>query len=190
MLVVFTCVVVVLCSFFFVETKDTLTILAIIVGPILAVLITRYVDEVGATKARKLDIFRTLMRTRKMPIHFDHVAALNMVEIDFFQDEKVIKSWKEYLTNLSTHDFDKREKLLTALLSEIARNLKIKIQQLDILEGNYIPQGWVDDDQRLRELRQLSLEVLSGRTPISIRAHTGTTSSSSPYPPPPTVLKE
>ena len=59
------------------------TVLAVLVGPVIAVLITRYFDNRRADEARKLDIFRTLMRTRRLPLHWDHVGALNLVEVEF-----------------------------------------------------------------------------------------------------------
>lgn len=46
-----------------------LTILAIVVGPVIAVWVTRKIDRDRAAAERKMDIFRTLMRTRGMPIH-------------------------------------------------------------------------------------------------------------------------
>ena len=41
---------------------------------------------------------------------------------------------------------NKREALLTKLLYEIAKEVGIRVEQLDILEGNYMPQGWHDDE--------------------------------------------
>ena len=51
------------------------TIAAVFLGPIFAVLLTRYIDYRRADKARKLDIFRTLMRTRKMSLNWEHVGG-------------------------------------------------------------------------------------------------------------------
>lgn len=77
------------------------TALAAIAGPVIAVWITRMSDDRKEVQGRRMDIFRTLMRTRKMPVHFDHVGALNLIEIEFAEDQSVIKAWKEYLANLS-----------------------------------------------------------------------------------------
>ena len=76
------------------------TIVAIIVGPVIAVWITRKIDQDRAAKVRKMEIFRTLMRTRGMPIHWDHVGALNLVEVEFIDHQDVIEPWKEYLALL------------------------------------------------------------------------------------------
>ena len=42
------------------------TIVAVILGPILAVCVTRYIDESRLKQTRRMDVFRTLMRTRRI----------------------------------------------------------------------------------------------------------------------------
>ncbi|MAZ22082.1 MAG: hypothetical protein CMN19_13185 [Roseovarius sp.] len=145
-----------------------------------------------------MDIFRTLMRTRKMPIHFDHVGALNLIEIEFAKDADVIAAWKNYLKNLSERlpaDANKddeiafskaRENLLTKLIYEISKVLKFKVEQLDILEGNYIPQGWNDDDWEQKIVRKALIDVLGGRRPLLIQPHTPS-QKNGPYPAAPEV---
>lgn len=174
------------------------TIVAVFAGPVLAVWVTRIIDDERDIKSRKMEIFRTLMRTRKIPIHFEHVGALNLVEVEFSENQNVIAAWRSYLKNLGDElppieqkeRYDKlvkeREALLTKLIHEIAIILKIKVQQLDILEGNYIPQGWHDDDWEQRIARRHLISVLSGRTPLAVRTDLHQTQNS-PYPPPPTA---
>lgn len=172
------------------------TLFAVLVGPVLAVLVTRYIDERRAARQRKLDIFKTLMRTRRMPVHFEHVGALNLVEVEFVDEPKVVEAWKNYLNNLGEqlpsleqkerHDaaIKRRDGLLTKLIYEISRVLKFRVEQLEILEGNYVPQGWSDDDWEQRLVRRGLLNVLSNKSPIAIQVHQPT-GGNSPYPPPP-----
>lgn len=113
-------------------TADILTIVAIFAGPAVGAWLTRRLDDRRELQKRKFDIFRALMRTRKMPLHIDHVSALNLVEVEFVKNKQVISAWKSYLTNLSEpfppveekDRFDsavkRRDSLLTKLLSEIA----------------------------------------------------------------------
>lgn len=138
---------------------------AAVVGPILAVVITRMSDKRREVTERRMDIFRTLMRTRKMPIHYDHVGALNLIEIEFAKEKKVIAAWKAYFlklnerfpTNLPSQAADEvisqRQKLLTKLIFEISQVLQFKVEQLDILDGSYVPQGWSDDETEQRIIR-------------------------------------
>ncbi|WP_299966016.1 DUF6680 family protein [uncultured Roseobacter sp.] len=169
---------------------------AAVIGPAVAVWITRMSHDRKEVRARRMDIFRTLMRTRKMPIHFDHVGALNLIEIEFVNDHEVISTWKNYLRNLGERlppDADKddeitfsktRENLLTKLTYEISKVLKFKVEQLDILEGNYIPQGWNDDDWEQKLVRKALIDVLSGRRPILFQPLNPSVNNG-PYPPAP-----
>ena len=173
------------------------TIAAVVIGPILAVMITRIIDDQRAAKARKLDIFRSLMKTRRMPVHFEHVGALNLVEVEFIENREVIAAWKSYLSNLGEHlppieekdrydsAIQKRNSLHTKLIHEISKILKLRVEQLDILEGNYVPQGWHDDDWEQRLARRGLINVLHGRAPIIIQPQQSP-KFRSPYPPPPT----
>ncbi|AZB57275.1 hypothetical protein EBL89_18480 [Cereibacter sphaeroides] len=111
------------------------TAAAAVAGPLIAIWVTRMSDGRREVTSRRMEIFRTLMRTRRMPIHYDHVAALNLVEIEFSGCQTVIAAWREYLRNLSErlsepNDFDartafskRREALLTKLIHEIALTL-------------------------------------------------------------------
>ncbi|WNM61170.1 DUF6680 family protein [Candidatus Nitrospira neomarina] len=175
------------------------TIFAIIIGPLIGVALARYLTSLEDTKQRRMEIFRTLMRTRGLVISYDHVGALNLVEVEFTDEGKVIAAWKGYLKELSTpfpptkeeRAFQQKQetfrKLLTKLLHEIAKVLNIKMEQLDIFESNYIPQGWHDDDLQQRYLRTLAINLLSGRNPlpISIPSAPNQAEEFSPFPPPP-----
>lgn len=172
------------------------TAIAAITGPAIAVWITRMSDDKKEVRGRRMDIFRTLMRTRKMPIHFDHVGALNLIEIEFSGDPKVIAAWKEYLKNLNLPYpsaapdnarnlfVQTRENLLTKLISEMSKVLKFKVEQLDILEGNYLPRGWDDDENENRMVKRSLIEVFSGRRPILFQPY-HPDQPHGPYPPAP-----
>jgi hypothetical protein len=61
-----------------VSTNEILTIVALIAGPIMAVLITRHLDDQRMYKARHMDVFRTLMRTRRAVLSSDHIGAAHV----------------------------------------------------------------------------------------------------------------
>ncbi len=120
------------------------------------------------------------MATRRAVLSPEHVSALNLIEIEFHRNSHVISAWKAYFRNLSTRfepkDTEKvtreRQALLTKLLSEMAKALRIRIEQLDIFEGGYIPQGAVDIEQQDVEFRNLVMDIFSGKRsiPIEIRS--------------------
>ena len=171
-----------------------ITIAAIVSGPVIAIMASQHLDKVRADKQRKLDVFCTLMRTRSMQISPDHVGALNLVEFEFRDCPHVVSSWEEYLEHLSEElppieeksQYDraiqKRNTLLTTLIDQIAKVLGIKIAQLEILRGNYVPQGWADAEWDQQLVRRGLIDVLHGKSPIQVRVH-----QMPPYPPPPNL---
>jgi hypothetical protein len=178
---------------------EWVTILALLVGPILAVLVTRYMDDFRAKRERRMLVFRTLMRTRRMQLSADHVGALNLVEIEFHGEAPIIDAWKDYFSNLSgpaitvttpQAEVEKflriRSNLLTKLLHALAKSLKFRMEQLDIFEGGYAPSGWFNDETQVREIRTLTLEVLRGlrALPITPLIVAG---SGNPFPPAPVI---
>lgn len=154
------------------------TIIAVIVGPILAVLVTRYVDEQRAGKARRWDVFRTLMRTRREVLSPDFVGALNLIEVEFHGEDAVIQAWKELLkiyNKVPAKEADEVQAELKAmddrrvdLLDAMAKSLKLEIQQLDILRGGYSPMAWSNDLEAQRLLRAVATDVFAGRRGLPI----------------------
>jgi len=62
---------------------EWINLAAILLGPILAVLVTRFIDSRRETQSRRMEIFKTLMRTRRTPTYADHVGALNLIEVEY-----------------------------------------------------------------------------------------------------------
>lgn len=178
--------------------KDLVGIAAILFGPISAVYITRLLDARRDRQSRRMDVFRALMRTRSIRLNVDHVAALNLVEVEFEGEEKVVTSWKAYMKHLST-DFrslsgvaldaklEDGNELLTLMLHEIAKALGIRIEQLDILKGGYSPIGWHNELDEFQQLRRGLIDLLEGRRalPMYISPPVVQGRTPSPYPPAP-----
>ncbi|NTD93849.1 hypothetical protein G6M23_21190 [Agrobacterium tumefaciens] len=147
-------------------------VLATFLGPILAVFVTRWVDDRRLKQSRKLETFRVLIRTRRTQLSYDFVAALNMVEIDFFNAPKVLTTHAELMRHLGakTDDswLDRTQRLVARLLYAMGQDVGYTMEQLDILEGGYIPQAMVDDETEQQRLRRSLLALLSGAHPLPV----------------------
>ena len=86
---------------------DWLMIAAVFLGPIVAVRLTRYLDNQKEIKERKLEIFKSLMATRAYTVSWLHVEALNRIDLEFDanRDREVVEAWKEYLDLLNDTRF-------------------------------------------------------------------------------------
>lgn len=172
-------------------TNEILTLIALVAGPVCAVFITRHLDDQRAFKARRMDVFRTLMRTRRAVLSQDHIGALNLVEIEFAEDQKVLTAWKALFTHFGTTqprrdeekiegvtekaEIDKRneafgtrlveerQRLLAKLLHAMAQVLGFKIEQLEIFEGGYTPQFWANIETEQDIIRKFVVDLAHGR---------------------------
>ena len=102
-------------------------ILAVLIAPLVAVQVQKYLERHQEKRERKLRIFKTLMATRGVPLSQDHVQALNMIDIEFYGEKykKIITSWKDYLNHLEkiTKDDEERFSLWNEEKADLLANL-------------------------------------------------------------------
>jgi hypothetical protein len=171
-----------------------ISVVAILVGPILAVLVTRKIDHERAERERRMDVFRTLMKTRRLRLSSEHVTALNLIEIEFYGVAAVKTARESYFENLSKklptdikesdEHFAEQNRRLAKLLHAMGKALNFSnLEQLDIMTGGYTPQGWADIEQQQQILRYLLIDLLNGNRGIPISPVNPTAQGL--YPPPP-----
>ena len=161
-------------------------VFATLLGPVLAVYVTRRIDKDRAISARRLDVFRALMRTRRAGLLPDHVNALNLVEIEFHGVKPVLDTYRDLMRHINsgtpaTEQWHSQHKsYLTKMLSAMATELGYKIEQLDVLEGGYYPSGWGQTDEQQMAMRLGLLELLTGKRtlPVHVSSEQVTPSSS------------
>jgi hypothetical protein len=156
------------------------TIVAIVVGPILALYVQRKLDEERAAQGRKFAIFRNLMAHRATRLNPAFVEALNAIEVEFYASDgstnKVIEAWHEYCEHLYHPDFsdpakvdavaNKATDLLHNLLSEMSEYLGYHFERGILRRMLYYPRGWGDTEQEQAALRKATLEIFSGNKPL------------------------
>lgn len=149
-------------------------IFATLFGPVLAVWVTRVIDERRERRQRKLDIFRAMMRNRRSFVSTDYVNAFNLVEIEFQGVATVEQAFKNVLAHYNTPAADqpdwtdKLRRLTTRLLYAMGKDLDYKMEQLDVLEGGYIPQAFGEMEEDQMAIRKLFAEVAKGNKAIPV----------------------
>jgi hypothetical protein len=76
---------------------DWLTVLAIVVGPVLALMAQRILDTVRENGDRRKKLFFTLMSTRATWLASQHVEALNTIDVAFKDDKDIRGQWQKVL---------------------------------------------------------------------------------------------
>jgi hypothetical protein len=163
-------------------TTSLLTILAIFAGPITALWVQRILDARREQDKRRRDLFNTLWATRSSfatRLHYRHVEALNMIEIEFQGKMAVINVWREYLSLLNVPNpdtevardrlFSDRDKKIKDLVYEMSRVLRYKFTRLEVDKQWYRPVAhdtWANQETALR---QGIVSLLKGEDSLPVR---------------------
>jgi hypothetical protein len=158
---------------------EILTIAATALSPLIAVQVTRRLDDRKEERSRKLQVFKTLMATRANILSPGHVEALNRIDLEFSskrkQEKAVLDVWQQYLDLLGNKTMTpdlwagKRVDLLVDLLHEMAKTLGYDFNKTQIKNGTYAPVGHDRLQQEQEAVRTLVLELLEGKRDLPMR---------------------
>ena len=183
------------------------SVVGLFIGPIasaaIAVMLTDRSHKRDVVTARKLDIFRTLMRTRRAQLDPAFVGALNLVEVDFDDSEDVKGRFRDLLNSYSMtlpkmnaeeilssdtdemkanknsaysqRTYEDRQEKVIRLINSMALNLGYKIDQLDVLKRSYLPQKFTDVEQEQEIMRRFVMDLARGtaKLPIAVSLPAG-----------------
>ena len=148
-------------------------ILSTVVSPLIAVQITRYLDDQNEVRDRKLQVFKTLMATRAQTLSPAHVEALNRIDLEFNfklkKEKTVLDIWQQYLDHLGDKGIEglvwqsKRVDLLVDLLHAMADALGYDFNKTQIKNGTYSPIAHGQLEVEQEAFRCMMLELLEGK---------------------------
>jgi hypothetical protein len=151
----------------------TVNIFAIIIGPIVAIQITRNLDGKNEAHRRKFAIFSELMKTRQTRIDYSHVAALNLVPLEFYGHDTILACHTSYLRHLYSaipqeadrgRYLDEQQDLFLQMLQTIGKFLEYQFDKRELDRVGYAPIVWENDQQLLRRNADLTVHA-SGQFP-------------------------
>jgi hypothetical protein len=164
------------------DLTSILTIVAIALGPVIAVQVQKFFERTRNNKNRKLQIFKSLMATRGAVLSVIHVEALNRIDLEFSDKKKykeVINAWKEYFDNLGNRvekDEEiaiwsaRNEELLANLLYEMGISLGFSFDKVLIKRNVYSPQGHANIENENNLIRRGLIGLLNDelKLPVSM----------------------
>lgn len=157
-----------------------LTLIAIILGPIVALDLQRRLDRGREAKNRKLWVFKTLMSFRATFLAPQFVQALNLIDVEFDtkneKEKAVLNAWKVLLDHLvdlgkpnpPANADDKTATLTTNLLIAMGKCLGYDFDEVQIKKGAYYPMGLGNVEQEQHAVRRGVLDVLLGKRRIPV----------------------
>lgn len=150
-------------------------IIAILASPLVAVLVSAYLQKSKEKKDIKMRILAALISTRHTPVSEEAVRSLNLIDVVFSKDKAVRDLWHEYyemlhnkgLDNETGHQTWQKKKL--ELIKEMAKAVGYgeEISHLDI-DRVYIPVGLGKSWERNEELANEFLRVLKNTEALQL----------------------
>jgi len=125
-----------------------LNLVAILLGPIIAVLIGQVLQDRAEKRKERMAILRALMVSRTGPT-IEGMNALNTIDIIFADDKRVRDCWREYFDKLSTDNPSQAElkkmedaqyRLIEAVLKSLGYKNKVS---WETIQKPYKPKGLV-----------------------------------------------
>ncbi len=138
--------------------------MAIIFIPIIAVIIGQNLQKKEKQRDDKMKIFTTLMTYRFFGWTNEIVYALNILDIVFSKDKKVIEQWRIYkdrltIENPTDTDMKKIEIEKYKLLEIMAKTLNYDISW-EAIQNPYLPQGMVNNWLQQQNYQNMQSEVM------------------------------
>jgi hypothetical protein len=157
-----------------------ISIIAIFRSPIIALRTQKKIEEYEEKNKRKLDIFKTLLATRANITSLEHVQALNMIDIEFYEEKKITQLWNIYRDHLNSYPQNgdkfaieswagKRPDYFTDLLHGISNFLGYEFDRIILKKGAYIPQAHGDLSMEQDLIRRGIVNLLQGETHMKIQ---------------------
>lgn len=157
--------------------SDWLNVLAVLLSPLVALQVSTWLDKRREARARRLNVFRTLMATRATGLSADHVQALNMIDIEFTGADRASKAvrdrWREYLDHLGTRGSSevwhaRREDLFVELLHAMGTAVNYEFDKTHIRRSAYFPRGHGELERDQQAIRRAVVDLLEGRRSLPI----------------------
>ena len=147
--------------------NDFLTLAALIIIPIVAVVIAQWLQNRAEKRKDKMQIFKTLMTSRIYGWTPDSVNALNIIDIVFSDDKKVRAAWKDLndkyrVTNPDQQHLKKIENAQYKLLEAMANSLGYKEKiTWETIQNPYMPVGMKQQIETQKIMQQTYFNVIN-----------------------------
>lgn len=161
-----------------------LMIAAVLLAPLIAVQVQKYLEVLREKRQKKIGIFQTLMATRAARLSAQHVQALNMIDIEFYgrkiigyryqsrSEKEITDAWKVYLDHLYRPDVTESElkawtekgaDLFVELLHRMAQHLGYDFDKVHLNKGIYSPRAHGEEELEQLFIRKAFVEILQGK---------------------------
>lgn len=164
-------------------------IFATLLSPLIALWVTIIYQRRDRSYQLKLSVFVELMRHRRKNLSQEYVNSLNLVPVVFHDKPAIVSAFKEVMEVYESNDWrvpqespswlEIRQRLIqtlqtktAVLLSNMAGEVRVRVDQLTILQGAYLPEQWSLEEKLDNEIKLSLMAILAGQRPLRVFAQT------------------
>jgi hypothetical protein len=133
---------------------ELLTLIGIFLGPIIAVVLTLWIEGSRREHDQKVQVLKALLTTRHLPGDPAYSVAINMIPVEFNKNRTVMAAWQNYMEAVryrpSPENAEEHLKVTlakqTKLIFEVMRGLRFKLAETDIQTTAYAADGFIQRD--------------------------------------------
>ena len=133
---------------------EWLTLVGVIAGPIVAVLLTLWIEGRRRDHDQRVQVLKALLTTRHLPGDPAYSVAINMIPVEFNKSAAVMAAWHSYMEAVryrpSDENADEHFKVTmtkqTKLIFQVMRELGFKLAETDIQTTAYAADGFIQRD--------------------------------------------
>lgn len=171
------------------SASDWMMLLAVLIGPILAVQAQKYLEFLRERRVAKVRIFDALMATRAARTSMAHVEALNRIDLEYQGrrvmgrlkqsegERQVSHAWKLYRDHLNRtfkpeeldNWGDKGTELFIDLLYKMGNGLGYDFDKVELNKGAYSPVAHGQEENYQRFAKTWFVNLAHGKIAIPIR---------------------
>lgn len=147
-------------------------------APLIAIQSQEDREQKRSALNRKFSVFYSLMQTRANRLSYQHVEALNMIDMEFRESDDVTYAWNEYFDHLCRYKPNSeiditiieegRNALFVNLMYEMSKFLNFNHTKLDIKNKIYAPEFIYNKELNQQEIERYLADLLSNRKSLSV----------------------
>lgn len=166
-----------------------ISVIAIVVSPLVAVVVSVYLQGIRERRQQQLWTLNTLIANRSDPLTPDNIRALNLIDLIFHKKPRVRQLWREYFDMLSNKGLDnetgwkQRSDKNVELITEMAGVLGYgkAISHLDVGRV-YNPVGIAQQREKTVEAQEELLRVLKATAKFEVAPRVAPVAEGPPRP--------
>lgn len=138
------------------QMNDWLTLVALILGPVIAVGLTLWIEGERRRRESRLAVLRQLIATRHLPGDPMYSTAVNLIPVEFNDDRQVMEAYKAYQAAVSQPPASEPEAIAvtsqkvavaqTKMIFAVMTAMKLRASEADLPIEAYAAKGMIERD--------------------------------------------